>query len=96
MPTLNRSLRSTTTLQPKEFGRGQRFTTGCWEFFAAESKQCKEDAGFTQVDLGARVFVSGDYLDQFEQAIRKLQLDGHNESTRYYKPRAFSIAHGEN
>ncbi|MFI2377317.1 helix-turn-helix domain-containing protein [Streptomyces sp. NPDC018964] len=46
-----------------------------WEFFGTELKRRREDAGFTQVELGARVFVSGGYIGQFEQAIRKPQLD---------------------
>jgi len=46
-----------------------------WEFFGAELKRRREDAGFTQVELGARVFVSGGNIGQFEQAIRKPQLD---------------------
>ncbi|MER5300051.1 helix-turn-helix transcriptional regulator [Streptomyces lasiicapitis] len=46
-----------------------------WEFFGAELKRRREDAAFTQVELGARVFVSGGYIGQFEQAIRKPQLD---------------------
>ncbi|MER6621816.1 helix-turn-helix transcriptional regulator [Streptomyces sp. NPDC000931] len=46
-----------------------------WEFFSAELKRRREDAGFTQVELGARVFVSGGCIGQFEQAIRKPQLD---------------------
>ncbi|MFD8216926.1 helix-turn-helix domain-containing protein [Streptomyces sp. NPDC059697] len=46
-----------------------------WEFFGAELKRRREDAGFTQVELRARVFVSGGYIGQFEQAIRKPQLD---------------------
>ncbi|MEV8033027.1 helix-turn-helix transcriptional regulator [Streptomyces sp. NPDC086182] len=46
-----------------------------WEFFGSELKRRREDAGFTQVELGARVFVSGGYIGQFEQAIRKPQLD---------------------
>ncbi|KES05598.1 XRE family transcriptional regulator [Streptomyces toyocaensis] len=46
-----------------------------WEFFGAELKRRREDAGFTQVELGMRVFVSGGYIGQFEQAIRKPQLD---------------------
>ncbi|MFC8090932.1 helix-turn-helix domain-containing protein [Streptomyces sp. NPDC057301] len=46
-----------------------------WEFFGAELKRRREDAGVTQVELGARVFVSGGYIGQFEQAIRKPQLD---------------------
>ncbi|MGW3492231.1 Scr1 family TA system antitoxin-like transcriptional regulator [Streptomyces sp. NPDC001020] len=46
-----------------------------WEFFGAELKRQREDAGFTQVELGERVFVSGGYIGQFEQAIRKPQLD---------------------
>ncbi|WP_431996075.1 helix-turn-helix domain-containing protein [Streptomyces fungicidicus] len=46
-----------------------------WEFFGAELKRRREDARFTQVELGTRVFVSGGYIGQFEQAIRKPQLD---------------------
>ncbi|GGU76039.1 transcriptional regulator [Streptomyces filipinensis] len=46
-----------------------------WEFFGTELKRRREDAGFTQVELAARVFVSGAYIGQFEQAIRKPQLD---------------------
>jgi transcriptional regulator with XRE-family HTH domain len=46
-----------------------------WEFFGAELKRRREEAGMTQVELGARVFVSGAYIGQFEQAIRKPQLD---------------------
>ncbi|MGA5898308.1 helix-turn-helix domain-containing protein [Streptomyces venetus] len=46
-----------------------------WEFFGAELKRRREDADLTQVELGSRVFVSGGYIGQFEQAIRKPQLD---------------------
>ncbi|MGV9881025.1 helix-turn-helix domain-containing protein [Streptomyces sp. NPDC003006] len=46
-----------------------------WEFFGAELKRRREEAGFTQSALGTRVFVSGGYIGQFEQAIRKPQLD---------------------
>ncbi|MGW5093249.1 helix-turn-helix domain-containing protein [Streptomyces nodosus] len=46
-----------------------------WEFFGTELKRRREDQGLTQVELGTRVFVSGGYIGQFEQAIRKPQLD---------------------
>ncbi|MFD9032180.1 Scr1 family TA system antitoxin-like transcriptional regulator [Streptomyces sp. NPDC059567] len=46
-----------------------------WEFFGAELKRRREPSGMTQGELGRRVFVSGGYIGQFEQAIRKPQLD---------------------
>ncbi|MGW7017940.1 helix-turn-helix domain-containing protein [Streptomyces decoyicus] len=46
-----------------------------WEFWGAELKRRREEAGLTQDALGRMVFVSGGYVGQFEQAIRKPQLD---------------------
>ncbi|WP_369213661.1 helix-turn-helix domain-containing protein [Streptomyces flavofungini] len=46
-----------------------------WEFFGAELKRRREESGLTQTALGMQVFVSGGYIGQFEQAIRKPQLD---------------------
>jgi transcriptional regulator with XRE-family HTH domain len=46
-----------------------------WEFYGTELKNRREAAKMTQQELGRKVFVSGGYIGQFEQAIRKPQLD---------------------
>ncbi|GAA5612031.1 XRE family transcriptional regulator [Streptomyces platensis] len=46
-----------------------------WEFWGTELKRRREEAGLTQDALGRMVFLSGGYIGQFEQAIRKPQLD---------------------
>jgi DNA-binding XRE family transcriptional regulator len=61
-----------------------------WEFFKTELKRRREDAGLTQVELGARVFVSGGYIGQFEQAIRKPSWMWRSGLTEYCKPTVFS------
>ncbi|MGV4923880.1 helix-turn-helix transcriptional regulator [Streptomyces sp. BHT-5-2] len=46
-----------------------------WEYWGAELKRHRENAALTQEMLGNQVFVSGGYIGQFEQAIRRPQLD---------------------
>ncbi|PWJ09113.1 hypothetical protein DKG34_00420 [Streptomyces sp. NWU49] len=46
-----------------------------WEFFGAELKRRREEAGFTQVEPGARVFLPGGHVGQFEQAVGKPRSD---------------------
>lgn len=54
-------------------GSGSR--QAAWKFFGAELKRQREAAGLTQETLGRQVFISGGYIGQFEQAIRKPQRD---------------------
>ncbi|MFD7441851.1 helix-turn-helix domain-containing protein [Streptomyces sp. NPDC059909] len=56
-------------------GRGVGSRRAAWEFFGQELKARREMVGLTQGELGRRVFVSGGYIGQFEQAIRKPQKD---------------------
>ncbi|MFD3942474.1 Scr1 family TA system antitoxin-like transcriptional regulator [Streptomyces sp. NPDC058579] len=46
-----------------------------WAFFGQELKAQRETKELTQTELGDLVFVSGGYIGQFEQGIRKPQLD---------------------
>jgi transcriptional regulator with XRE-family HTH domain len=58
-------------------GRGPRNGSqqAAWKFFGTELRRHREAAGLTQVELGSVVFISGGYVSQFEQAIRKPQLE---------------------
>jgi transcriptional regulator with XRE-family HTH domain len=46
-----------------------------WKFFGSELKRRREAAGMTQEELGTHAFCSAGYISQFEQAIRKPQID---------------------
>jgi transcriptional regulator with XRE-family HTH domain len=46
-----------------------------WDFLGKELKRRREAAGMTQEELGAQAFCSAGYISQFEQGIRKPQLD---------------------
>jgi len=46
-----------------------------WEFFGAELRLRREEAGCTQQELGDRVFCPDTCIGQFEAAVRKPQLD---------------------
>jgi transcriptional regulator with XRE-family HTH domain len=46
-----------------------------WVFFGSELKCRREAAGMSQDELGKLAFCSAGYISQFEQAVRKPQLD---------------------
>lgn len=46
-----------------------------WDFFGKQLKRRREAAGLTQERLGEMVICSAGYISQFEQAVRKPQLD---------------------
>lgn len=46
-----------------------------WQYFGEELRRLREEAGLTQAELAARVYVSASYIAQFEAGRRKPKAD---------------------
>ncbi|TWG04779.1 helix-turn-helix protein [Streptomyces brevispora] len=58
----------------------------------AELRHRREEAGLSQSDLGAPLFLSGSFIGQLESGVRRMQMDQAEKSTRSLARTASSYA----